>query len=191
MAMACFRLVTFPPLPPFPERKVPRFSRRSAAPTARLAAFPYFLGPLFAGMVFLRPLEARLEAGVVSRYGFSMRPIVLKQDLTKEFSTPERCFIFESLNATHDCLSVARARVEPGVTTKWHRVEGTVERYIIAEGQGRVEVGDLPPAEVGPGDVALIPAGVRQRIANLGLTDLIFYCVCTPPFAQERYQELE
>ena len=118
-------------------------------------------------------------------------PLILKQDLAKEFHTPERCFIIESLNATYDSLSVARARVEPGITTKWHCVEGTEERYIIAEGAGRVEIGVLPAAEVGPGDVVLIPAGVRQRIANTGNRDLIFYCVCTPPFEQRRYRELE
>jgi mannose-6-phosphate isomerase-like protein (cupin superfamily) len=120
-----------------------------------------------------------------------MRPIILKQDLAKEFSTPERCCIFESLNSTHDCLSVARARVTPGVTTKWHSVEGTVERYIMAEGTARVEVGDLAPEDVGPGDVVLIPAGVRQRITNIGQADLIFYCVCTPPFEQRNYRDLE
>jgi hypothetical protein len=41
MAMACFLLVTRPPLPPFPERKVPFFSRCNAFLTDRLAAFPY------------------------------------------------------------------------------------------------------------------------------------------------------
>ena len=35
-------------------------------------------------------------------------------------------------------LSIARARVEPGATTKWHRVRDTVERYVILDGQGRV-----------------------------------------------------
>lgn len=120
-----------------------------------------------------------------------MKPIILKQDLSREFRTEERCFIIESLNATNDCLSVARARVIPGVTTKWHGVEGTEERYIIAEGKGRVEVGKLEQQEVGPGDVVLIPAGVRQRITNIGDSDLIFYCVCTPPFEQAKYREME
>ena len=120
-----------------------------------------------------------------------MKPIILKQDLSKEFRTDERCAIFESLNASNDCLSVARARVEPGVTTKWHSVEGTVERYIIAEGKARVEVGESTSEDIGAGDVVLIPAGVRQRITNLGTTDLIFYCVCTPPFEQKKYRDLE
>lgn len=120
-------------------------------------------------------------------------PIALwKQDVSKEFSTPERCHIIETFNsATDESLSIARARVEPGITTVWHRVEGTVERYIIAEGRGRVEVGNLPASDVGPGDVVIIPAGVRQRITNTGDSDLIFYCVCTPRFQSRNYQALE
>jgi len=41
IAIACFLLFTIPPLPPFPERRVPRFLRRMAARTDSLAAFPY------------------------------------------------------------------------------------------------------------------------------------------------------
>ena len=41
IAIACFLLFTIPPLPPFPERRVPRFLRRMAARTDLLAAFPY------------------------------------------------------------------------------------------------------------------------------------------------------
>lgn len=41
MAIACFLLVTRPPLPPFPECKVPRFFRRMALFTDFAAAFPY------------------------------------------------------------------------------------------------------------------------------------------------------
>lgn len=40
MAIACLRLVTFPPLPPFPERNVPFFSRLMALSMLLLAAFP-------------------------------------------------------------------------------------------------------------------------------------------------------
>ena len=41
MAMACFLLLTVPPLPPLPDFNVPRFLRRIALPTVLLAAFPY------------------------------------------------------------------------------------------------------------------------------------------------------
>jgi len=54
-----------------------------------------------------------------------------------------------------------------------------------------VEVGDFPAANVGPGDVVIIPAGARQRITNTGSVDLIFYCVCTPSFQPANYRSLE
>jgi len=37
------------------------------------------------------------------------------------------------------------------------------------------------------GDVVVIPPMTSQKIANTGTTDLVFYCVCTPPFTQECY----
>src|SRR5208283_2015720 len=42
MAIACFLLVTTLPLPPFPERRVSSFSRRTALSALLPAAFPYF-----------------------------------------------------------------------------------------------------------------------------------------------------
>ena len=119
-------------------------------------------------------------------------PHVRKLGMSHEVLTAERCWILECHNTPEDpTTSIARARVEPGITTAWHAVDGTAERYVIVEGCGRVEVGALAAAEVGPGDVVIIPAGVRQRIANIGKTDLIFYCVCTPRFEQRNYRTLE
>ncbi|MGH9794397.1 MAG: cupin domain-containing protein [Candidatus Acidiferrales bacterium] len=121
-----------------------------------------------------------------------MRPKIVKSDAAKEFfAEAERCYILETWRSADDAMTIARARVEPGVTTAWHALEGVTERYIIASGAGRMEVGDLPPAAVGPGDTVFIPAGVRQRITNTGATDLIFYCVCTPPFMPACYRDLE
>lgn len=109
-----------------------------------------------------------------------------------EVFTPERCHILELSNTPDDPdVSIARARVEPGVTTGWHRVVGTAERYVILEGTGRVEVGDLPAQDVTTGDVVLIPPSCRQRITNTDATDLVFLCVCTPRFRQENYEDLE
>jgi len=121
-----------------------------------------------------------------------MKPEIAKADAAKEFFAPsERCFILETWQSAGDTMTIARARVTPGVTTEWHALEGVSERYVIAEGTGRMEVGDLPPAEVAPGDTIFIPAGVRQRITNTGAQDLIFYCVCTPPFQPNCYRPLE
>ena len=110
----------------------------------------------------------------------------------KEYWFEEGCFITELSNTPEDPLvSIARARVPRGVTTRWHRVNGTVERYVILEGRGRADVGDLPAREVGPGDVVLIPSSCRQRIANIGDSDLVFLAICTPRFVQDAYQDAE
>ena len=108
-----------------------------------------------------------------------------------EFATSEGCFIIEVSNSPDDPhLSIARARVEPGVTTQWHRLAGIAERYVILEGSGRVEIGDRPPEDVHPGDVVLIPPMCRQRITNTGTADLVFLALCTPRFEQNYYEAL-
>jgi mannose-6-phosphate isomerase-like protein (cupin superfamily) len=110
----------------------------------------------------------------------------------REFYISEGCFITEWSNAPEDpAVSIARARVPPGVTTRWHRLAGIVERYVILEGRGRAYVGERAPKDVVPGDVVLIPAACRQRITNTGNGDLVFLAVCTPRFVQEAYEEVE
>lgn len=120
----------------------------------------------------------------------AMKETVKRAQPEKEHFTSEGCFILELSNSPEDPgLSIARARVAPGVTTRWHRVRNTAERYVILEGKGRAEVGGLPPQDVGPGDVVLIPPSYRQRIANIGRSDLVFLAICTPRFASEAYEE--
>lgn len=121
-----------------------------------------------------------------------MKPQIAKADAAREFRAEhERCYILEMWRSDDDTLTIARARVRPRVTTAWHALDGVTERYVIAEGKGRMEVGDLPPADVAPGDTVFIPAGVRQRISNTGAGDLVFYCICPPPFTPECYRPLE
>ena len=121
-----------------------------------------------------------------------MKEAIKHQNLSNEFYTPEKCYIIELSNTPDDPnASIARARVEPGVTTRWHRLAGTVERYYIVNGRGRVEVGNLPPQEVGAGDIALIPPMCRQRITNIGSEDLVFLAICTPRFSSDVYEDLE
>jgi len=121
-----------------------------------------------------------------------MKPAILRLDRGVEFYTPERCYIIELANTPDDpAASIALARVVPGVTTRWHRLVGTTERYVIIEGRARVEVGDLAPREVAAGDVVLIPPLCRQRIANVGKTDLAFLAICTPRFEQRNYEDVE
>ncbi len=108
-----------------------------------------------------------------------------------EFYFQEGCHILECSNGVHDpAVSIARARVAPGVTTRWHQLRNTSERYVILEGIGRAEIGDLAPHDVRLGDMVLIPPSTRQRITNTGTGDLVFLAVCTPRFEIRAYVEL-
>ena len=109
-----------------------------------------------------------------------------------EYLTDERCYILELSNTPEQPeLSVARARVEPGVTTKRHRVMNTVERYVVQSGSGVIQVDGLAEQTVGPGAVVVIPPGVPQAIGNTGAVDLVFLCICTPRFEWANYEALE
>jgi mannose-6-phosphate isomerase-like protein (cupin superfamily) len=114
-----------------------------------------------------------------------MKPRIVKARLLKEHLTPERCYLYENWGSADDAqVSIARARVKPGVATKAHHLEGVQEIYLIAKGKGKVNIDGLESAEVEEGDVVVIPPGVSQRITNIGKTDLLFYCICTPSFTQ-------
>jgi len=108
-----------------------------------------------------------------------------------EVYTGERCFIRELLNeAACPEVSVARCRVEPGVTTELHRLD-VLEWYVIERGAGQLRVGEGAPIPVAPGDAVPIPAGTAQQIRNPGDEDLVFLCVCAPRFTPDSYESLE
>lgn len=119
-----------------------------------------------------------------------MQPAVIKYSSTAEYFFREGCFINELSNRTEDEeLSIARVRVRPGEGTRWHHLKDRIERYVIMQGVGMVEIGDLPPQQVASGDVVCIPAGYRQRIVNVGDVDLVFLALCTPRFVLECYTD--
>ena len=108
-----------------------------------------------------------------------------------EVWTVERCYITELLNSDRQPeVSLARTRVEPGVTTQLHQLS-VFEWYVIESGKGLMRVGDETPYSVGPGDTVAIPKHAAQQITNNGQEDLIFLCVCTPKFSLECYTSLE
>ena len=121
-----------------------------------------------------------------------LQPHVRLHDAAAEYYTDERCYINELANIDADpAASIARARVSTGVTTRWHRLGGITERYVILSGCGLIEIGDLPPRQVGAGDVVMIPPGCPQRIACRGSADLIFLAICTPRFRPEAYEDID
>ncbi len=127
--------------------------------------------------------------------------LILRGAARQEYWFEEGCFISEWLNSPDDpALSIARARVPPGVTTRLHRLVGIAERYVILQGLGRVELvgpdGPLTSADhyvsdVEPGDVVVIPPQVSQRITNIGEADLVFLALCTPRFTRAAYEDTE
>jgi mannose-6-phosphate isomerase-like protein (cupin superfamily)/ribosomal protein S18 acetylase RimI-like enzyme len=139
---------------------------------------------------YLMQKMARPDA--VEDSGASGKPAVLRAADTPEVATEERCFIRELSNSVRDeSVSVAQARVAAGVTTRWHRLQGIAERYVILRGRGRVEVEGLDAKPVSAGDVVLIPPGHAQRIANEGSDDLVFLAICSPRFQPGAYVDAE
>lgn len=122
-------------------------------------------------------------------------PARIRHDDGAEYFFREGCHITEWWNVADDAaLSVARARVEPGVTTHWHRLDGVSERYVILAGSGRVELGEpgaVLTEAVSAGSVVFIPPGTPQRITNTGSADLVFLALCTPRFTPGCYEALD
>lgn len=118
-----------------------------------------------------------------------MKPKIVKGNALKEIPTAERVLIAENYSA--EDVSVAQARIKPGITTMAHHLDGVNEMYIITSGTGQVDVGNLESTTVTKGDLVVIPAGVSQRISNIGKTDLVFYCICTPRFTASCYNSEE
>lgn len=119
------------------------------------------------------------------------KPVIRPRSAVEPYYFEEGCYIEESWNEPADpACSVARASVPARGRTRWHELAGVTERYLMIAGEGLVEVGDEPPTRVGPGDVVIIPPGVRQRIANTRDDDLVFYAICTPRFTPDCYRDL-
>ena len=122
----------------------------------------------------------------------SIKASIKANATTPEYFFAEGCFITELSNSNDDPeVSIARARLEPGKTTRWHYLLATTERYVVLQGTGRVEVDELPAQCVSVGDVVLIPPKARQRISNTGMSDLVFLAICSPRFTQAAYVDIE
>jgi hypothetical protein len=63
------------------------------------------------------------------------KPHIIHNETDSEYYFEEGCFITELWNSPTDKeVSIARARVEPGVTTRLHSLKNVTERYIILKG---------------------------------------------------------
>lgn len=119
-----------------------------------------------------------------------MQPCIKKFDSTSEYYIDEGCYITEISNSDDDPdISISRARVKPGVTTKLHKLIGTIERYVILQGVGLVILNNEKPKKVFANDIVIIPEDCPQQIKNCGAEDLILLVVCSPRFTSSCYTE--
>jgi len=118
--------------------------------------------------------------------------VIRHPDEGEEYDTTERCRILEIWNRADDpAVSIARARVAPGVTTRLHRLAGIAERYLILSGRGQIDIAGESARVVVPGDLVYIPPDCPQRIHNPGPGELIFLALCTPRFVPEAYLDID
>lgn len=120
------------------------------------------------------------------------KPLILRDDDRTESGIEPGCFLSDWLNDPADNdLSITRIRVQPGAETRLRRLENICERYVVLEGQGRIELvgptrafteGDHTISALEEGDVVVIPPAFSRRITNIGETDLVFLAICTPRF---------
>ena len=131
-----------------------------------------------------RQAQLRRRLGIV-------RNVTRETERRAEFWTRERCFSTELMNSAEQPeVSLARARVEPGVTTELHSLSVS-EWYILEAGEGLISVADADPFVVRPGDVVAVEKHAAQQITSTGKSDLIFLCVCVPRFSPECYTSHE
>ena len=121
-----------------------------------------------------------------------MNPRIQRTQPDDEYYFKEGCHILELSNAPDDPeVSIAQARVAPGVTTRRHRLDGITERYVILQGRGRVRLDGQAVQTVKPGDVILISPRCPQHITNVGTADLVFLAICAPRFIPDAYEEID
>lgn len=101
-----------------------------------------------------------------------------------ELETSDGFYITEWWNTPEDpALSVARMRIESGVSTQPYQLHGITERYLFLSGNGFVEI-DGVVHRVGPGDGMLIKPGAWRSVTNKGMNDMGWLAICRPRFSR-------
>jgi mannose-6-phosphate isomerase-like protein (cupin superfamily) len=112
---------------------------------------------------------------------------IVNRNRTKPFITKDTAEIREILSPGNSSIknqSFAEAKVAPGKITEEHYHVRVEEIYYILRGKGMMSiVGEMN--EVKAGDAIAILPGSKHRIENVGASDLVFLCCCTPAYTHE------
>ncbi len=90
--------------------------------------------------------------------------------------------IFHPNNSGVTRQSLAEARMPPGAETEGHYHRTSEEIYYILQGKSVIRLGK-DTMDLTEGEAILIPPGIFHNIKNIGETDLIFLCMCSPPYS--------
>ena len=112
---------------------------------------------------------------------------IVSRNRTKPFITKDTAEIREIISPSNSSIknqSFAEAKVAPGKTTEEHYHIHIEEIYYILRGNGKMSIAE-EVREVKVGDAIAILPGSRHRIENVGASDLVFLCCCTPAYTHE------
>jgi mannose-6-phosphate isomerase-like protein (cupin superfamily) len=112
---------------------------------------------------------------------------IINRNLVQAFVTKDTSEIREILaprNSTIQRQSLAEATLHPGRETEEHFHATSEEIYYIISGTGRMRI-EEEEREVGPGDGIAILPGRKHKLWNIGEGDLVFLCICVPPYEHE------
>ena len=112
---------------------------------------------------------------------------VVNRNGVEPFSTEDSSQIREILSPANSSIknqSLAEARLAPSRSTDEHFHPKAEEIYYVLEGRGSIKIED-EVREVGPGDGIAILPGKRHRIWNIGGSDLVFLCCCSPAYSHD------
>lgn len=118
-----------------------------------------------------------------------MKEEIINHNPSSEFySDNERCHITELYNLHKDeNLSIAKARVEKGVSTAFHSLKDVDEKYVILLGQGIVEVGELPPTEVLHLEMLYVSLPEQNKELQTLAIQILFFSVSAPQGLKRSY----
>jgi len=117
---------------------------------------------------------------------------IRNKDLAVPYQTKDGSLIraiMDLSNSPVKNLSLAQATVSSGSRTYPHLHTRSEEIYYLLQGKGKIRI-EGESREVARFDAILIPPGARHYIENIGQEDLIFLCLCSPPYTHQGTQIL-
>lgn len=115
------------------------------------------------------------------------KPQIIKLGDCEQFITKDGSRIREIMaprNSIIERQSLAEAVVPIGGETHEHYHATSEEIYFIMRGMGEMQFPDST-RRVEPGDAIALPPETRHKIRNVGNSELVFLCICVPPYEHD------